>query len=257
LSTETHVDELIGVYALGALSQAERAAVEEHLAGCERCRSLAKEARDIVNMLPHGIEPVTPSAQLKRALLARVDADLAAQRKAGRAFAAPQPRFRRWTQALALASLVLAVIFGGWALALRGELNRLRAENRTLATQVEQYRTVLAVLTVPELQAKALASTGATPDAQGRLLGDLQQTTALLTVSGLSPLPAGRIYQFWLIRDNTPVPAGLFTVDQNGKGYLLVHVTESIGTFQLGAITIEPASGSPLPTSDPLLAGNL
>ena len=77
MSTDSHVDELIAVYALGALSVEERQAVERHLAVCDTCRALAADAEATARVLPFAAEPVEPSPQVKQRLLARIEADKA------------------------------------------------------------------------------------------------------------------------------------------------------------------------------------
>jgi anti-sigma-K factor RskA len=102
----------------------------------------------------------------------------------------------------------------------------------------------------------ALKGTPAEPNAQGQLIADPASQSAVLVVTGLPPLEAGKTYQVWLIA-GAPVSAGLLTVDANGQGVLIVTSTESIGSFKSLGISVEPAGGSPQPTGDIVVLSDL
>ncbi len=73
-----------------------------------------------------------------------------------------------------------------------------------------------------------------------------------MVFEGLPTLSDSERYALWYITDGVPAPAGLFAVTGDGA---VVQVLE--GTFEAGTIvgvTVEPASGSPAPTSDPIVA---
>ncbi|OYX57189.1 MAG: hypothetical protein B7Y93_03145 [Micrococcales bacterium 32-70-13] len=73
-----------------------------------------------------------------------------------------------------------------------------------------------------------------------------------MVFDGLEPLSDDERYALWYITDGVPTPAGLFAVDGDGA---VVQVLE--GAFQAGTVvgvTVEPASGSPAPTTDPIVA---
>jgi hypothetical protein len=89
----SHVDDMLDDWVDGGLSEADRAAVERHLAGCERCRRGADAIRAVVAAargLPKEIEP-------PRDLWPAVRDDLAA---------APTPRRSVWAAAGASAALL-------------------------------------------------------------------------------------------------------------------------------------------------------
>lgn len=254
MSTLVHPDDLLAMYALGALPEGERAEVEQHLRSCARCREAAAELQASVAILPYAVEPVAPSARLKDNLFARVDADLA-QQPAAMARPAPAPTpvpareslletlgrlLRGWAPAVALAGLLLAAVLGQRVWALQNELARQRAE--------------VAILSHPNLQTAELPTApSAPPGAQARLFAAPDQPSALLAVNGLEPLAADQTYEFWLIRDGQPMPAGLFDVDASGTGRLVVRASEPVGNFDQAGITIEPAGGSAVPNLDALV----
>ena len=109
----------LGVYVLGALDPAERAAVDAHLADCALCTAELAELEGLPRLLDQisledlTPEPVPPSEDLFERVAARARADnvtdLAGRRR----------RYRRITAVAAAFVLVLGGGFGSWA-ALRG-----------------------------------------------------------------------------------------------------------------------------------------
>lgn len=63
-----------------------------------------------------------------------------------------------------------------------------------------------------------------------------------------------RTYEIWMIDDDTPIPGGCVTpVD----GQIAVFVDANVGTTDLMAVTVEPASCPVEPTGDPVLLAPL
>ena len=82
-SMQRHIDEDAELYALGALSETERVAVERHIAQCALCLQRVREAEETVFILTGEHQAVTPP----RALNARI-AHTFAQRTPPRAWMA-------------------------------------------------------------------------------------------------------------------------------------------------------------------------
>ncbi len=82
-------------------------------------------------------------------------------------------------------------------------------------------------------------------------------SAAIFVVYGLPQLPAGQLYQLWLIHDGQRDSGGLFAVDDEGYAVLLIHAPRQLGQYQGLGVTNEPASGSPAPTGTRVLTGKL
>ncbi len=121
----------------------------------------------------------------------------------------------------------------------------------------------LSELVVAALQGQdaVFISLSNTPDAEAdesaRILLDPSANRWYLFTVGLPPLPADRIYQFWFIKDGTPVPVNTFAVNDEGRGLLYGEIPTDIGDYQLAGITAEPAGGSPAPTTPVRILGSL
>jgi anti-sigma-K factor RskA len=75
-------------------------------------------------------------------------------------------------------------------------------------------------------------------------------------VTHLPPPPADRVYQLWLERGTgAPAPSTLFTVTSQGTADVALPGYAAGVTRVL--VTVEPAGGSPAPTSRPLIVAPL
>jgi len=254
MTLETHVEELIPFYALGALDAREAERVEKHLPTCAQCRAILDEVRGGAEALPYAATPIHPSAQLKQRLMGRVQADLGSIQAAKPTPVRLRGGWFNWllvpSRAIAIAAMILLIVSIAWAASLNGQVEQLRS-------QVNEQRAALALLSQSGAVTKELQATAIQPRARGQLIADPRSDRALLVVSGLKPLPAGRVYQAWLIKGKTPIGVGTFIVDANGSGQILINAPEAIGAYQLAALTEEPAGGSPLPTTEILMASPL
>jgi anti-sigma-K factor RskA len=86
---------------------------------------------------------------------------------------------------------------------------------------------------------------------------DQDKGRVLLVADNLTPLPAEKTYELWLLPKSgaAPIPAGLFKPDQNGNAQMLYAELPSGAEAKGFAITVEPIQGSPAPTTTPLLVG--
>jgi len=89
---------------------------------------------------------------------------------------------------------------------------------------------------------QALALTGA----DGRLVVTPDGDAALI-VNKLAPAPAGKTYEAWVIQDDTPQPAGIFSGGGTQTAFALTRAVPQGATV---AVTIEPAGGVDAPTGD-------
>jgi len=262
-----HLEELLAFYALGGLTDAERAQVEAYVASNPEAKSRLEAMIQTTSALAYEAAPVKPPAALKKTLMDRVNADARTRSASVRQSPAPgrsrllgllQPRAGNWLpHAVAALSLLVALGAGGWALSLSNEIARLQTETNALRQELAAQRRVLAQLAAPNAQVIAIAGTEHQPGAHGQLIADSQTGSAVLVVAGLRPLGSGNVYQFWLIRGNTPVGAGLFRVDEQGQAILQVTQNVTPSAFNAIGVSIEPEGGSDQPTGDIVMLGNV
>jgi anti-sigma-K factor RskA len=147
-----------------------------------------------------------------------------------------------------LAAAVMAIVAVGaiiYALALQGTID-------------DKDREIAALRSRSTAVAWHLAPGGTDPASQsGTFLFSLPDQTGALVVRNMPQLAPDKVYQSWLIKGgNDPEPGPTFTVDASGTGSVPI-VNAGATTYNIMAVTTEPTGGSPSPTSDILLAGEL
>ncbi|MGA4988477.1 anti-sigma factor domain-containing protein [Nonomuraea bangladeshensis] len=129
-------------------------------------------------------------------------------------------------------------------------VNRQVAEaNQRLAGVNRQVAVLLAASDARTVR-RPVASGGTATLVVSRSAGRL-----LFTSSGLPSLPESRGYELWLMGPGGPRPAGLLGRAEGGVT-APVLVTPLRGDERV-ALTVEPARGSPRPTTDPILLADL
>jgi anti-sigma-K factor RskA len=260
------IEELFTFYALGAVTDAERQQVEDYVASDAEARLRLEEMIRTTSALPYALEPKEPPAVLKRALMDRVNAD-AQKRFASRPSAQESGWSRfidffshpgQWLpQGVAVLSLLIALAVGAWGVSLRNQLTSLQAQTLLLQQQLAEQRAVLTHIASPNAQSFAISGTDHQPQAHGQLIADAQTGSAVLVVSGLQQLEAGKVYEFWLIEGDTPIAAGLFEVDNEGQAVLQVSQAVTPGSYDAIGVSVEPEAGSVQPTGDIVMLGGL
>jgi anti-sigma-K factor RskA len=253
-------------YALGALDEDERTAFEKHLAGCAECQAEVREYRETAAALASGVPAVEPPPGLRARVLDQTRSIrplVAARTPAATASKRAPPS--RW---LAAAAVVLAL--GGlsaWQMergrrleveasiaTLEDSLSIRVAEIAALDSALAGRDSLLATVLAEDVRTVTLVSSGTPPAA--RIYWNPARGRIVLTAHDLPPAPAGRTYQLWGIADGQPVSLGVFDTDTAGRATVEFNVDPAL-RFQVGAVTDEPAGGSPQPTTTPFLVGQL
>jgi hypothetical protein len=124
--------ELIEAYALGALDEQDRAALEAHLAtGCAECAKALEEARWLTSQLAYLAPPAQPSDMLKARLLQKVRAEA----NTAKTTASSRTNVPYWLWA-GVAALLLVTLYSTWdARRLQKEI---QAVNERAAAELKQ-----------------------------------------------------------------------------------------------------------------------
>ena len=228
------------LYALGVAGDPERTEIREHLArGCEVCMQNLQRARELTSMLAATPDAAAPSPRLRRRIMASVGAG--------------EHRFG-WAPFLAGAmalALFAAFYFSSRERQFANETVTLRDQLRRQDIELTRLNEAFAILGGP---GTIEAAFGQGP--KGKVYVNPQRGV-LMIASNLPPAPAGKIYEMWVIpKSGKPIPAGLFQSDASGAA---THVQPGpvVADASIVAVTLEPQSGSPQPTTTPLLAATL
>ncbi|MFJ3880879.1 anti-sigma factor [Streptomyces sp. NPDC090077] len=241
-ATDTHT--LAAAYALGALDDAERNDFATHLQDCEACRQEAAEFEATAARLAAAVaQPPPPAA--KEQVLAAIDEVRQLPPRVPAPAPAPAPArggiLTRRAVPLALAASVAAAALGGIAVWQTQDGQDLKAQARQAQQQLDTISSVLAAADARAVHGRAANGALTT------VVSSERQNKAVFTAARLPAPGAGKTYQLWLDHDGIMRPAGL--IDHDGT----VILTGNPADAGAVGLTLEPAGGSPQPTTDPLL----
>jgi anti-sigma-K factor RskA len=249
-------------FVLGALDPEERRRFEAHARGCQACSDEVRSLRRVADALARTVPQFSPPPELRaRVLSSATGLTLHDVR-------APLSRPSRSGWLAMAAALILAVGAGGYALRLQSRVATLEtrldeAESRAAAAEsatrvarrtADEAQTALGVLAAPDLVRIDLAGGKPAPSSSARAMWS-RQRGMVFTATNLPPLPPGRVYQVWVVAGQTPISAGLVSLDASGGTMAYFATPPDIAPPTAVAVTLEPAGGSPGPTSEMYLVG--
>jgi len=253
-SEQESPQDLAAAYALGALPAEEARRFEAYLAGSPEAQREVAEYREVAALLALAGPETAPSPDLRERVLARGRAP------STRPSAGPVRPPRPW---LALAAGLVAVVGLGFgyvqlttARDLRRELAQVGQHLERTSDMLRGREATLNAILEPGVQLFQLTASG-DPDPLVQLFWDRQRHRAVLHGFRLDSVPEGRAYQLWFIKDGAPVPSVTFRPEP--EGHVLVERIEvpADGDVTAAALTVEPESGSPQPTTPIRLLGPL
>lgn len=244
--------EVAAAYVLGALEPDEARAFEARLAESEALRREVADLREVSALLAVRAPPVPRDDDaLKRRLLERV--------RAG----GPRPpvrggRMPSWLVPVALAAAAaLAVLAGVEAARVRrlsGALADLRRESDSLSRQLARREATLDEILEPSTAMILLTATGERPPGI-QLFWNKATRRVVLHAFNLPPAGVGRVYQLWFLGGGAPLPGGTFDSDPDGHALTTLEGPPEGFALAGAAVTVEPAGGSPRPTSAIVVSG--
>jgi anti-sigma-K factor RskA len=240
---------LAGAYALDAVTGADRARFERHLARCPACTLELRGLREATARLAGAVAEEPPAIVIQRALAAAAQTRQLSPGADGtpfpvrRARRAPKPRpgWRPLLPRLALtfAAALLAAAASG-AVALRAEHQLGQAGQRDHA--------IAQVLTAPDaLMLTARVHSGGT----ATVVISRQDRSLVFTTAGLPRLSGGRCYELWLVGPRGDRSGGMLPAPHDGMTSPVVASGLEVGD-RVG-LTVEPEGGSHRPTTRPVL----
>lgn len=284
--------EISASYALGALDEAEKATIEEHLEGCPACRLSLEQDRAIVSRLPEAVKLTEPPPALKGRLMARVDEFEAEEAEPVVAQAEGSGGGNKGSGWFGLfgnrpfvfgTAIVAAIVFLiAWSITQTVRLNDLSSENLEMTARVEdleaQNATVstsvsgvkeenvqlasivrrqwdaLAFATAPEIRAVRFDGTDGSPTIKASLFLDDSTLRAMMMVTGLKPPQDGYTYQLWLVTSERKVVSlGTFRTIADGYAAWPFQMPYTAAPYYTYIVSLEPRGGSDWPTTPAVL----
>jgi anti-sigma-K factor RskA len=264
--SHTEYQELLAAYALDALDARDAQALGEHLATCAECRGELNSLRDASGLLAYAPSLEAPSAELRDRILAAVKADGRSQKAVENGATVTPIRVREkpaWpTYLWRIAAVVAILVLSGLWLVSQYRINALMFDREAARYDLAREREarqhdaeVLAVLTSRDAKMIQLSGTQTAKDASAMFVVDQKSGRAVLMTRGLPAADADKAYEVWFIpKGHAPMPGPVFSVDSSGHAMLMDQMPAEAMNNAVIAITIEPKSGSLLPTGAIYLA---
>lgn len=253
--------DLAAAYALGALPADEARRFEAFLATSPEAQREVADYREVAALLALAGPEATPSSTLRDRVLASATADKSRKLPDAPRQTFPAPSRVPWLAVAA--SLLLAVGIGASLVSTRGRLataeGALAERERTLAQteqRLSEREATLNSILEPGVQMFQLTASG-DPEPGIQLFWNRQQHRAIVHGYRLKPVPAGRAYQLWFIKDGRPVPSVTFKPEADGRAKVEQIPVPVDGAVSAAAITVEPEGGSAQPTSPIVMVGSL
>jgi hypothetical protein len=268
-------------YALGRLNPRNKRFFESHLnAGCEHCNRELAEIYEAMSLIPLTLPQQQAPTRLKDRVIAaarktqqevvqkgrqaeRAPRGQQEQRKPTptRERSAPPQQQRPWFgYAMALVIVVILAAMGWYMNSLITRLDEQEQRIIALTHEVQVKEELLKVLQAPRLDMVIMNGLEPSPAGYGKIIWDPEKKVAIFHVANLPETPADKDYQLWVIKDNQPVSAGVFSVqeEKDVESYfkiLQLDVAErkDINAF---AVTLEPKGGLPQPSGPMYLLGS-
>jgi anti-sigma-K factor RskA len=211
--------ELATPYALNAISDSERVAIDRQLAAAPT--TVADAFGDEVRVVRETMAVISaataaePPDRLRAAVLAGIQADTA--------------RRSRWRTAVlaAAAAIVVALAAFGAGVALRPPPTPTTAEQ---------------IMAAPDVRTVSADVAGG----KATVVFSRDRNAGMLLMNNVPPPSQGTVYQMWLVGDKGPVSAG--TMDTAAVTPSTTHMFADLGNSSVLAFTVEPGNGSPQPT---------
>ncbi|MEQ9309979.1 MAG: anti-sigma factor [Balneolaceae bacterium] len=258
---EQNFEELCAAYVLGSLSKEENESFKRLLENADsEQQQLFEDMEAIASEMALLYPEVEPTASIKKQLIEMAWASVNAKNGGNFHY------LSRFKYAVA-ASVVFMIVSIGLLIQTQN-LNQdlstqvaLVTEKQSiieaLESEVMQKEELLTILEARDVDLILMDGLEVNPNGYGKVVWDKDNGQALLQVANIPQVPTAKEYQLWFVVNNQPISAGVFAVnDPNRDNFFKISEFQQDGSGAF-AITLEPEGGSPQPTGDMYLLGNM
>ncbi|MBV9093504.1 MAG: anti-sigma factor [Streptosporangiaceae bacterium] len=244
---------LTGSYALDAVPWPEREEFERHLRHCPACEAEVRGMRETAARLatvavmapPRRMEQRVLAATYRTRQLPPLARGRQSRRYSGAATARTAAGWLSRDSRHRVRQLVMAAAAVIVAAAIGLGINQAVTQHQ-LRSSREAGTAITHVITAPDARSH---TAGTKAGGAVTVVVSFRQRAAVVATTRIGPLPAGRVYQVWVMTPSGARSAGLFSHAGRNGPLLASGVTpgDKIG------ITVEPAGGTPRPTTTPIV----
>jgi len=263
MKDHSQYDELLALYALGALNKAEECQeLEEHLRTCTECQQeLAALRGDAALLALSAVGPAPPQGARQRlmAAISQQQAAVESQARKGPAdrrvvIGVLRPGWLRFAPvAVALFLVVFSYLLWRSNSRIQTRLEQAQAQLKEQGERLRQAEAIVALLHDPESMHVSMVPVRMPPpppQPHAKTIYSPKMGRLMLLASNLEQLPPDKTYELWLLPANgsPPMPCGVFKPNSKGDA-MMDHSLSGAGVEAKGfAITIEPEGGRDTPT---------
>ncbi len=255
---------ILEAYALGELSEQERAEVESNLLQYPQLKKeleLIEEAQEQLLMKA----AIQPSASVKTKLFASLEDQKPTSNVVDISRSKSDVSVWKFAAAAAVAIALISSYlafdyWNKWKIT-ESNLSELIAQNQRVAQdyntvneRLDQIEKDLNIVNNPAFNRVVMKGTPNAPDALASVYWNESTQEVYLSIQQMKDLASENQYQLWAIIDGKPIDAGVF--DANFDGLLKMKAVQAgVATF---AVTVEPRGGKQSPTLETMqVAGNV
>ena len=252
MNNHTQYADVLALYALGAVDAAEAAELEAHLRTCPECRQeLAALRGDAALLALSAVGPAPPQGARQRFVAAIANEPRKAPGRQKVVIGVLRPRWLTFVPvAVSLALAIFSLMLWRANSRLLGKLELAQAQLADTNEKLRQAQELVAVFHGADSKDFTLVAVQKPPQPHVKTFYSPKVGRLVLVAGNLEPLPPNKAYELWLLPANggAPMRAGTFKPDQKGSA-MMDHKMSVAGIDAKGfAITVEPESGSDVPT---------
>lgn len=247
--------EDLALYALGLLTGSDADRMKQHVAECADCQADLAQRREEMALVAVAVSGPKPPSRARDRLLQAVSRD--SRSRNGAAAQTSPLRWWAWAGwAVAAALLIVAGFQVHENIRAKEQASALSKLLDSQETELTMARQIVSTLTADDAQRVTLVAAKTPPQPQGKVIYVRKRATLIFLATNFPTVPASKAYELWLIPiTGAPLPAGTFRPDARGNATLVNSPLSSQVEAKAFAVTVEPQSGSPAPTSKPIVAG--
>jgi anti-sigma-K factor RskA len=255
---------LVPAYSVGAADDDEMRLVQAALTQCPEVAAELESYQEMLGGMLHSAPYTAPPPALREKLL-RAAINPLAQPIAASAKALPAesrtPAVQAAPRRLALswpAAAAAVVLLLGSNLLWLNQVDQLRQGQITLNARLDEQTALINLLGEGDLARVSLPAGENTDAPFATVVYSPNARYGVLYNLSLAALTPEQAYQLWLIdAEGNPTSAAVFQVgDDDGQSWIW-QMEQPVGGFSAFAISIEPAGGSPSPTTTPISIATL
>lgn len=254
MSVHGRFAEDLALHALGMLGGDEQVELETHLRDCADCRQELDQLRGDAALLALAASSPAPPQRARGRLMNALAREPRISLEQSGVRRIPWWSHVGWIAAATV--IVIALILWRTDANLNKRMASLQKEFSAQQSDLQQAQEVVATLTATDALRVTIIPPRAAAQPQGRAIYASSQARLIFLANNMPALPARRAYELWVIpRSGSPIPVGVFKPDAHGNVTVVnSHLPQGLGTKTF-AITVEPETGSQIPTSTPIMLG--